>query len=239
MAAFSRFEQIRFVFEEREAWAVLPRELKPGAPLAVKCEYREAFPATEEALLEAGFVVCFNKNDDRWGSDEVIDRKARFVRHVQEKWKLADKCVPVGMSCGGLIAVKFASSYPELVSCLYLDAPVMNFMSCPMGCGVGEPLAKNNEEILNALKMSISELICCRDMPMDRIPKLIEEKIPVALVAGDSDRVVPYIENGILLQKAYEKTDIPFKLWLKPGCDHHPHGLEDVSPVVDFIKRFI
>jgi len=30
------------------------------------------------------------------------------------------------MSCGGLFAVKLAVKYPECVSALYLDAPVMH-----------------------------------------------------------------------------------------------------------------
>ena len=40
------------------------------------------------------------------------------------------------MSCGGMHAVYIAAKYPEYVSLLYLDAPVLNLLSCPCGIGV-------------------------------------------------------------------------------------------------------
>ena len=143
------------------------------------------------------------------------------------------------MSCGGLIAIKFAAKYPELTACLYLDAPVLNYMSCPCGFGRGNALSANNDEILNALEISMPQLLAYRDMPLDKLPQLVENRIPVVLVAGDSDSVVPFEENGVFLQKAYENTGIDLEVYIKPGCDHHPHGLENVSPVVDFILNHI
>jgi pimeloyl-ACP methyl ester carboxylesterase len=233
----------KFEFEGKDAFVVFPKEGTANGKLALKTEYWEAFPeAVELPLLRKGFHLCFIRNDNRWASEDQLDRKARFVKFVAEKYGLSEKTVPVGMSCGGLIAVKFAAKYPELVSCLYLDAPVMNYMSCPCGFGSGDPLVGEGydgiREVLDALHMSsISELICYREMPMDKIPVLLENKIPVAMVAGGSDPVVPYHENGINLQRAYEKSDIPFVLYIKPECAHHPHGLEDPTKVVEFILK--
>jgi len=226
-----------FTFEDHEATIVFPE--KPNGHLAVKTEYRDAFPAAIEfPLLEHGFHLCFLKNDNRWAADEDLERKARFVRFVQKEYGLKDTCVPVGMSCGGLIAIKFAAKYPELIQCLYLDAPVLNYMSCPCGFGIGQTLENYPHEILNSLKLSsVSELICYRDMPMDKLPILVQNRIPVVLVAGDSDQTVPYCENGILLEKAYRAAGIDLEVYIKPGCDHHPHGLEDPTPALQFILR--
>ena len=66
---------------------------------------------------------------------------------------------------------------------------------------------------------------------------LVENQIPVVLVAGDSDVVVPFCENGVFLQRAYEQAGIDLEVYIKSGCDHHPHGLEDPKPVVEFILR--
>ncbi len=199
-----------------------------------------AFPnAIEIPLIEAGFHLCYIKNKNRWGTDEDINRKARFVRFVQEKYSLSAKCVPIGMSGCGLIAIKFTAAYPELVSCVYLDAPVVNYMSCPCGFGVGEPLNADYSEILNALSLdSISELLAYREMPLDKLPALIANKIPAVMVAGDSDRVVPYCENGIFLERAYRAAGLPLELYIKPGCDHHPHGVEKPEAVMEFIERY-
>ena len=232
-----------FEFEGKAACVVFPQEGTAVGKLMIKTEYWDAFPeAIELPLLRKGYHLCFIRNDNRWASEDQLDRKARFVKFVAEKYGLSEKTVPVGMSCGGLIAVKFAAKYPELVSCLYIDAPVMNYMSCPCGFGSGDPLVGEGydgiREVLDALHMSsISELICYREMPMDKIPVLLDNKIPVAMVAGGSDPVVPYHENGINLQCAYEKTDVPFVFYIKPECAHHPHGLEDPTPVVEFILK--
>lgn len=228
----------RMEFEGREAFLVFPKE-RPNGYLAIKTEYWNAFPnAVEIPLLEKGFHLCYIENDNRWGTDPDIDRKARFVQSVQNEYSLRNRCVPVGMSCGGLMAIKFAAKYPELVKCLYLDAPVLNYMSCPCGFGVGRPLFSNNSQILKALGMgSISELLAYREMPLDRLPVLVEKQIPVVMVAGDSDNTVPYCENGEFLKRAYEKSGVELEVYIKPGCDHHPHGLEDPAPVMDFILR--
>ena len=62
--------------------------------------------------------------------------------------------------------------------------------------------------------------------------------MPVILVAGDSDKVVPYCENGIMIEKEYENPGIPFCLYIKEGCDHHPHGLEDNTPIINFVEKY-
>lgn len=232
------FKCDEFEFEGYAAKVIKP-EIKTDSPrLAVKTEYFNAFPETEIELLKKGFFLSFIENNNRWGTDDDLDRKARFVRFVCEKYGTSEKCVPVGMSCGGLIAVKFAAKYPELVSCLYLDAPVVNYMSCPCGFGTGNSLSDNNEEILNALGLeNLADLLAYRDMPLDKLPLLIESKIPVVLVAGDSDMTVPYRENGYYIEQAYKKAGLDIEVFIKPGCDHHPHGLENPAPVVEFIEN--
>ena len=229
----------QLLFEEHEAIIVYPQEGTANGYLAVKTEYWGAFPeAIELPLLENGFHLCYIKNDNRWGIHADLDRKARFIRYVQEECGLSSKCVPVGMSCGGLIAIKLTARYPELVKCLYLDAPVVNFMSCPCGFGNGKPLSEDNSEILNALGLKdISQLLAYRDMPLDKLGVLAEAKIPVVMVAGDSDQVVPYCENGICLEKTYKDAGVEIEVYMKPGCDHHPHGLADPTAPMNFILR--
>lgn len=225
-------------FENHESVIVYPEEGNSNGFLAVKTKYWGAFPnAIETLLLKNGFHLCYIKNDNRWGVDEDIDRKARFICYVQEKCELKSHCVLVGMSCGGLIAIKLAARHPNLVKCMYLDAPVINYMSCPCGFGVGKSL-NINSEILNALGLKdISQLLSYRDMPLDKIPTLIEHKIPVVMVSGDSDQTVPYCENGVCLEMAYKEAGVEHEVYIKPGGDHHPHGLENPMVVLDFILK--
>ena len=224
-----------FLFEEHPAIVVFPKQA--NGSLAVKTEYWDAFPAAIELpLLEQGYHLCFIRNDNRWGTDPDLDRKARFVRFVQEKYGLTGTCVPVGMSCGGLIAAKFAAKYPECIGGLYLDAPVLNLLSCP--CGVGAAKDILYEEFVKAMGLTVSDLINYRQHPIDFADMLIQEHIPVALICGDSDCIVPYAENGQVLAEKYRSSTVPFFEVLKPGCDHHPHGLEDNAPLINFVERY-
>jgi len=226
-------------FENHDAIIVYPKERKAHSYLAVKTEYWGAFPeAIELPLLEKGFHLCYIKNDNRFGCNEDLDRKARFIRYVQEKCELASQCIPVGMSCGGMIAIKLAARYPELVKCMYLDAPVVNYMSWPCSFGIGKNDPGDYSEILNALGLKdISQLIACRDMPLDRLPDLVANKTPVVMVSGDSDQTVPYCENGVFLEKAYKDAGVEVEVYIKPDGDHHPHGLAEPGVVVEFILR--
>ena len=233
------FRAEKLIFEEHEAIIVYPDDEKKNSRLAIKTEYWGAFPeAVEISLLNEGFHLCYIKNDTRFALNDDLDRKARFIRFVSEKCKLNSKCVPVGMSCGGLIAIKLAARYPELIECLYVDAPVINYMSWPCGFGIATNTGFDIKEIFSALKIgSISELLSYREMPLDKIPELIKAKIPVIMVSGDSDTVVPYCENGILLERAYKDAGLEIEVYIKPGGDHHPHGLPSPKPILDFIMK--
>lgn len=233
------FQIERFCFEDRQALVVFPNKGTENGRLAVKTVYWDAFPeAAEIDLLKLGFHLCFLESDNRWGTDDDVDRTARFLRFVTQKYSLQQRVVPIGMSCGGLMAVKLAAKYSEMISCLYLDAPVINYLSCPacLGDAKWEDVGIPMEEIFTALGMkSMSQLIAYREMPLDKLPALLANKIPVVLVAGLADRVVPYHENGQLLQRRYEESDVDFACYLKPDCDHHPHGLENNKSVIQFI----
>lgn len=233
------FDCLEFDFEGYSAKVISPKKATEFNYLVLKTEYFNAFPQTEIALLNEGFTLGYIENLNRWGTRDDLDRKARFVKFVTSEFSLNKKCIPVGMSCGGIFAVKMASLYPELIACIYIDAPVVNYMSCPCGFGKGNSLGSNNDEIMNALDLkSIGELLAYRDMPLDHLETMAENKIPVILVAGDSDMTVPFNENGIFIKKLYEEKGLPLEVHIKPGCDHHPHGLDDPKPVVDFIKKY-
>ena len=51
------------------------------------------------------------------------------------------------------------------------------------------------------------------------------------------DKIVPFEENGALLIKAYDGTGIDIKVYGKEDCGHHPHGLDDTTPIIDFILK--
>jgi alpha-beta hydrolase superfamily lysophospholipase len=70
--------------------------------------------------------------------------------------------------------------------------------------------------------------------PVDNLNPLANGKIPLLLVYGDKDTVVPHAENSELVFDRYKELGGPVERVVKPGQDHHPHGLKDVAPVVKF-----
>ena len=234
------YERRDFRFRDRDALIVLPKG-KLSGKWAVKMEYFGAFPNLETELLSRGWCLAWLSNVNRWGTDADSDAKAAFVPFMAEEFGLEKRFACVGMSCGGLCSVNFAAKYPSLTSVLYLDAPVMNLLSCPMGFGEGEALGGERgwEEIRAALGFrDIAELLIYRDHPMDRLEALAENRIPVALVYGEADVTVPYRENGIVLERLYRERGLPLFTAGKPGCGHHPHGLENPKPLADFIEAW-
>ena len=226
----------RFIFEDREAVLTVPAGC--SGRWMMKTEYHYAFPATQDCAVRRGWALGWLSNRDRWGTDPDLDARARFVGFCADVFGLERRIVPLGMSCGGLIAVNFAEKYPELVSALYLDAPVMTLLSFPLGLGHSQAFPDVWEnEVVPAYGLTRESLLSWRRHPMDRLDAVIAHGIPCALVAGDSDRLVPYDENGIVVTQKYIAAGVPFALWLKPGCDHHPHGLECPDEVLAFIER--
>ena len=230
------YKRIDFLFEGRECILVFPSRANEGRNWLFKTEYFGAFPAFEIEMLSRGWHLAYIKNVTRWCLDEDLDLKSRFVEYLHKEYKLSRKCVPVGMSCGGLIASKFAAKYPECVSALYLDAPVMNLLSCP--AGMGEAGDEMLQEFINATGISLSELTYYREHPIDKMPLLLENRIPIILVYGDSDKVVPYCENGAILEKYYRENGGTITAIGKKNCGHHPHGLEDNTPIIEFVEMY-
>ncbi len=241
-STWNGYRRLDFTFEGSEAILVCPSEPCEGGHWLLKTEYFDAFPDLELELVKRGYYLAYIKNINRWGLPEDLHVKKRFRDFLVTEFGLNERCVPVGMSCGGLYAIKLAGMYPEMVSMLYLDAPVVNILSMlDMGtpenhCGIAA------EEICTSLGMTRSELIAYRDHPLDYLPKLVAERIPVCLVYGGADTVVLPAENAELIKKAYTNSGAPFVWFTKEGLNHHPHALQGLSPdeqrqVIEFITE--
>ena len=230
------FERLDFVFEGRSAILVRPKKAIGGNTWLFKTEYFGAFPRFELDMLERGYHVAHVKNTTRWCLQEDTDVKPRFADFLISEFGLNKKCVPVGMSCGGMQAVYFAAKYPEYVAAMYIDAPVLNLVSCP--CGVGKATDRLYDEFKRATNKTVEDLINYRNHPIDHVGELIDANIPVFLVCGDSDRTVPYEENGKELARIYRERGGIIEEILKKDCDHHPHSLEDTTPIRDFVEKY-
>ncbi|MBQ3235306.1 MAG: hypothetical protein IJA97_04000 [Clostridia bacterium] len=232
---YFNYEAYTFEFDGLSAIIVKP-SVKPNGKWVLKTEYFDAFPDTQNEFLDRGYYLLFNQNYNGWATDRDLVRKGAFIEFVSREFNLENKCIPIGMSCGGLYACKLTAKFPYLIDVLYLDAPVMNLLSCPCDLGV----AKSNifDSFFNATGKTKSEMLSYRDNPIDTMDVLLKNDIPVVLVAGGSDVIVPYEENGAIFEKFYKENGGRIKVYIKPECNHHPHGLEDYKKVVDDVEAY-
>ena len=73
--------------------------------------------------------------------------------------------------------------------------------------------------------------------PIEILAPLAKAGIPIIDVVGDTDDVVPVAENTAILEKRYRELGGQIQVIHKPGIGHHPHGLDDPTPVVQFILK--
>lgn len=71
-----------------------------------------------------------------------------------------------------------------------------------------------------------------------RLEALSQANIPIISVCGDSDEAVPFEKHMDLIRKRYLKLGGTVRVITKSGCGHHPHSLNDPTPVVDFILKY-
>jgi alpha-beta hydrolase superfamily lysophospholipase len=74
-----------------------------------------------------------------------------------------------------------------------------------------------------------------RGNPIDILAPIAQAKIPILHLVGDADDVVPVDENTDVLKQRYEALGGRVHVIVKKGVGHHPHGLTDPKPVLDYI----
>jgi len=121
------------------------------------------------------------------------------------------------------------------VACIYADNPVCDFKSWPAGWGEGPGSPSDWRKCLDIYLFNEEEARAYPDNPVDRAAVIAKAGIPVFQVLGDADEVVPVEENGYVLRERFKAAGGKYREIIKPGALHHPHGLEDPTPVVDFI----
>lgn len=238
MENWKGFKAEKFEFEGKKAIIVFPEKTANGS-FGLKTEYWGAFPDVEIRMLKRGYHIAWVQNSSRFATKEDCDTKARFVKHIAKEYGLKEMCIPIGMSCGGAHAVQFAGFYPELTECMFIDAPVLNFLSYPGKLGAGQEEIWEIEFRAAYPGVERYMLFGSEIHPMCRVNTLIEHKIPIIMVYGTEDQTVIYEENGALFAEAYKEHPGLLKVVPVGLRGHHPHGKSDGNnaEIVNFIDE--
>lgn len=227
----------KFKVDGRDAWIVEPKSALPDKPWSWCMEFPDAFTdrCTAPQLLAAGFHHAHINVGNTFGSPDALKHFDAFYQLLISKG-LAKKAALIGISRGGLYAYRFASEHPDRVAVIYGDAAVADFKSWPGGKGKGKGSKGDWASLLKCYGFKDeAEALAWPGNPIDRLEPLAKAGVALIHVVGDADTTVPPAENAELIEKRYKALGGTFEIIHKPGVNHHPHGLDDPKPVVDFI----
>jgi pimeloyl-ACP methyl ester carboxylesterase len=237
LTEWNGYDRIEFELDGKEGLVVLPHTFAKGRPWVWRAEFFGDFDHADMALLEQGYARAYYRQNDMYGCPEAVEGMRRFQTFVTRVFGLAEKTILFGFSRGGLYAFNYAATYPDQVELLYLDAPVLDIRSWPGGKGVGPGAEREWRECLDAYGLSEEESVYAEVSPLNKIEAVAAAGIPILLVAGDADELVPYSENGALLVPRYRGLGGTIVDIVKEGVGHHPHSLEDPAPIVAFVRE--
>ncbi|MBM3980879.1 MAG: alpha/beta hydrolase [Planctomycetes bacterium] len=221
------------------ATVVVPDKALPGRPWVWRGEFFGAFADADAALVKAGWHLAYLRVPDLFGAPAAVKKWEAFHEAMVRDYGMHPKPGLIGLSRGGLYCLNWAAAHPDKTLAVYLDNAVCDFKSWPGGApkklGTGKGSEAEWKKLLAAHGFKDdAEAVAHKLNPVDNLAPLAKAKIPLLLVYGDKDTVVPHAENSELVYDRYKALGAPVERVVKPGQDHHPHGLKDVAPVVKF-----
>jgi pimeloyl-ACP methyl ester carboxylesterase len=224
-----------FTVHERPAFVFLPAEEKRTTPQPW-IFYAPTLPAypdeaerwMHERFLAAGIAVAGIDVGEAYGSPASHAAFDALYDELTKNRGFAPKACLFGRSRGGLWVSSWALARPERVAGIIGIYPVYDFRTYP-----------GLERAAPAYGMTLEELMARNDElnPVARLKNLAEADIPVALIHGDQDVVVPLKPNSGELVRQYElagRKDL-VKLIVLEGQGHNFfRGFFESQELVDF-----
>lgn len=233
---FSGFNCHDFEREGLKCKVVVPKQAAAGKPWIWRARFFGHRKEVDVALLQKGFHVAYVDVSNLYGSPEALKRWDVFYAYLTQQHGFHKKPALEGMSRGGLIIFNWASENPDKVSCIYADAPVCDFKSWPGGKMKGRGSQGDWSRLLKVYGLSEDQAMAYAKNPIDRLEPLAKARVPLIHVVGDADDVVPVAENTAVIEQRYKQLGGSVTVIHKPGIGHK-HGLDDPTPIVDFILK--
>lgn len=231
------FTRHTFTVDGCTAWVAEPKQAALGNPWTWCMEFPDAFTDRTGVpkLMDKGFYNIHIDVGNTFGCPSAIKQFDAFYQAIT-KIGLAKKGTLIGISRGGLYAFNWAAQNPNKVVCIYGDAAVCDFKSWPGGKGKGKGSPGDWQALIKNYHFTTeAEALAYKHNPIDNLAPLAKAKIPLIMVVGDSDDTVPVAKNTAIMEQRYKTMGGEITVIHKPGCNHHPHGLDDPQPLVNFI----
>lgn len=200
------FNRQNFIFDGRPARIVEPEHALPGNPWVWRAYFPDWHTDMDSILLSRGFHIAYIDCSDMFGSPEAMTIWEKFYDYLIHKKKFSTKPALEGVSRGGLYVYGWAKRNPDKVSCIYAEAPVLDFKSWPGGKGKGIGSEAEWQKLQKAWHFAEAQALQFMDNPVDNLETLAAFKIPIVHVVSGSDSVVPVLENTSVFETHYKKA---------------------------------
>ncbi len=226
---FCGHNRIVFDFNGYEAWVVEPENAKPGLPWSWTMEWPTAFVDRTGVpdLLKKGYHHVTLRVYDTKMDETGLKVCRAFQKYLVDELGFEPKARLIGMSWGGFYSVRYASTYPDAVGRIYLDAPLLNFKVFPHG------VPKN--------WLPVPECGWENDprMPVNRAAPIAQAGIPILLLYGGEDQTVPPAHNSERFIPRFKGAGGDITVLKRGLFGHHPHGVDPdkTRVIVDFFEN--
>ena len=166
-----------------------------------------------DKLLEKGISFAGCDQGEVRGSQKSVGRFTKFYNEMVDRG-YSKKPILLGQSRGGLMMLSWAVKNPTKVKAFAGIYPVLNLRSWPMTRSLSSTLAD--------FEMDQDTFLKSVDLhnPIHQLEGLAQAKVPLFMVHGDSDRIVPLEENTEIVINRYTKLGGEAKVKVVPGKGH-------------------
>ena len=234
---YHTYPRENFTLENCDCILVSPKTAAPGNPWIWRAKFFGVFDQLDLALLAKGYHLAYMEIGNTFGAPSALAHWQPFYKQMTENRHLHKKPIMEGLSRGGLYIFNWAAQNPDKVSILIADNAVLDFKTWP-GRDRETKTKKDWQTMLQAYNFhSDDEALTYKLNPVDNLKPLADAHIPIFFLAADSDSLVSFDKNAKLAYDRYSQLGAPCTLHIKHGMDHHPHGLDDPTPILDFIEK--
>lgn len=239
------FVRHNFELDGCKGFIVEPPNPAPGLPWSWCMQWAEAFVPRTPALklLERGFHHVYFDVFSTYMNPEGIKKVEKFYAMLQ-KMGFHKKAALTGMSYGGLFSWRWAQEHPETVAVIYADCPV-----CDLAFMAGRTEQNTSAELLEICRSEGAKNMAAYGAatpeelrnhplsPLNNYNRIAEKKIPILVLRGGQDQTVLPKENIDIFEKCLKNAGGNIMVINRDAYGHHPHGMDDPRPLVDFILR--
>jgi len=182
-----------------------------------------------ERLLKAGISIAgFDLGEVR--GSPASSEKFTFFYDEMVRRGYSSKPVLLGQSRGGLMMLAWGMRHPDKITAFTGIYPVCNLASWP--------LKNSKKSVLTDYGLPEDEFVenLARYNPVDNLQGLLKNRVPIFIVHGDSDTVVPYADNAQIIKQRYEAGGGSITVKLIPGEGHKVSpSFFECQELVDFV----